>query len=323
MKKWMWVVIAAVAALLAAGIAIWFFTDWTVTVGICYRYADSDSNREYRDQLEKSLQDMGYEVVAVDCDNDQSKQLQQLRQLKEKTAQVLIVEPAMSAASEELLAALEDLALPAVLVGEIPEETPEQPGIVCVGTDSAVPGILHAQTLLELSDQGDLNGDGAVSCMILTGPEDSLESVNYYQCCLKALKLGPLGTDLLCTVSSDGTREGAHQRTAAELRTYGMDIEVILCANDTLALGAADAIREGGWKPGQDIYLFGVGGTAEAVKATEEGTLTCTVLELPGQRVQTVTQTVQAMLEETPVENCYILECVAVTAKNAAEYLPK
>lgn len=321
MKKWLWGVIAAIAVLLAAGIAVCFLTDWTVTVGICYRYPDNESNREYRQKLEQTLTEMGYEVLAVDCDNDQSRQLQQLQRLKDETAQVLIVEPVMSSASQELLDALKALELPTVLVGDIPEEVPSADGLVCVGIDSAVPGILQAQILLELPDRGDLNGDGVVSCMIITGPEDALESVTYQESCKKALKLGPLGAELLSVSSGDSSRESATQRTAAELRTYGMDIEVILCADDALALGAAAAIRENGWQPGEDVYLMSVGGTKEALKAVSEGVLTGTVLELPGQRVRTVADTARALLEGMPAEDCFILECVAVTAKNVAAYL--
>lgn len=58
------------------------------------------------------------------------------------------------------------------------------------------------------------------------------------------------------------------------------ELKAIYCANDTMALGAAQAVQNAGRK---DIIVVGTDGIPEAVAAVNEGRLTATIAQDPGQ----------------------------------------
>lgn len=72
-------------------------------------------------------------------------------------------------------------------------------------------------------------------------------------------------------------REWARQRTRELLRRQAPGIRVVWAANDPMALGAIDALRELGLRPGQDVLTGGVDWTADGLKAVKAGVMDATV----------------------------------------------
>ena len=230
MKKWLWVIPTAVIFLVAVSLIWVLATDWTTTVGICYREPSNAQNRQQRQQLEDALTQLGYEVITVDCDQDQAKQLQQIPELIDRTCELLIIEPVMVSATEELMNALQTAAVPAILIDRAPDtDLNKAANIIYVGHDITLPGAMQVQMIHTLPDRGDLNGDGVISCLILQGPQDDMDALTYAETEKKALKLSPLSVDILDVSYGEWTKESGKNRCAASLRSYGKDIEVIFC----------------------------------------------------------------------------------------------
>ncbi len=316
MKKWLWVIPVVVALLIAGGLFWYFTTDWTVTIGICWRDSAENAEPAYRQALESALEAEGYEVLSVDSNLDQARQIRLIQELADRTCQVVIVEPVMDCASDELLAAIRMAKVGAVLVEAAPEETlTAMDRITYVGHDRSVPGSLLAQMMLELPGYGDINEDGVVSCMILQGPEDDLLSNLYLEHCKKAIKLSPAVMEVLSVCYADGSRERGSQLCAGQLSKFGRDIEVILCTGDAMALGAMEAISAGGRQVGQDIYLLSIGGTQEAADAVAAGTLTGTVRSNGEALAGTVFTAARKLMNGEAAEPYYYLDYSCITAQ--------
>ncbi len=60
------------------------------------------------------------------------------------------------------------------------------------------------------------------------------------------------------------------------LKTYDK-IDGVFCHNDDMALGAIEAIKEAGLKPGVDIKIVGVDGVKGAFESILAGEMNCTV----------------------------------------------
>ena len=76
--------------------------------------------------------------------------------------------------------------------------------------------------------------------------------------------------------TGDFTRDQGRAVMAAMLGTYE-HIDGVFAHNDDMALGAIEAIKEAGLKPGEDIKIISVDGVRGALEAVYAGELNCTV----------------------------------------------
>lgn len=314
MKKWIWAVIAAVVVI-ALGVSAFFLLqpEKPQAVGIIYREPAGEQDRQYRWALETAMQNRGYEVLVLDSDRDQAKQLQQIQSLLDRECKLLILEPVASDGGAAMIQALQGSQVPVIFVDRLPEGDLQALNYTYVGHDAAMPGILQESLVQTLPQGGDLNGDGSVGFAVLTGPEDSVPDMTYLESVKKTLKLGYAHNQLLTT--SSGTDDSAFARTKAALREFGLDVEVILCASDALALEAARAAEEFGLVPGRDVFLISGGTDGAAMDAVKAGTVSGTVVRSQDNKLALVTEAAEKMLLSQPVESVYLMDYVLLTTE--------
>lgn len=270
------------------------------SIGLCVRNrADAP---EYYAALETSLQEMGFTLVVEDSLNDQSRQDEKVRSMVEQGCKLLIVEPVMVTALDMVISTAQGADIPVLLMDREPEEAVlnAYEKLYYVGCRIENAGAWQAALLEDLNLRGDLNGDGMVSCMILRGPEDSLDAQIITEGCVQILE--NTETEILCTEATQWTLEDGRAKCAQALKKYGKDLEVILCNDTRLALGAVEAVKNGGWTPGQDVYILAVGCDTELTQALQQGTVAGTVWADTRQRIELVTRTAQMLLAGESVE---------------------
>ena len=76
---------------------------------------------------------------------------------------------------------------------------------------------------------------------------------------------------------ADWSRQKAFEVVQGDLNTIGKDIEVVVCQNDAMALGAMLAIQMADRIVSSDIYLVGVDCDLEAIQNIRQGTMTGSV----------------------------------------------
>ena len=316
MKKKLWIGIAAVVLILAIGITVIVLLTGNEpkVIGICYRENSSAENSAYRSGLEQMLKDKGYQVIVTDADGDQAKQLELIGELKKRNCRALIVEPVMTSAAEELIQAVAQSGVPAVLINRYFDLQLLQPypQIAYVGTDPGQPGTVQGEMTNALQDGGDLNGDGIVSYIMLQGPEDHVDTVLRTQALEKALNESQLEIHRLSVGYGELTAESGRKLLRQELAAYGKDIEVVFCGNDLIAQGAAEAITDGGRTVGKDIYLFSVGGEKESV---ESGVYSGTAYLDPAAQASAAVDALTALLAGKTAEQVRILPYIAVASE--------
>ena len=84
------------------------------------------------------------------------------------------------------------------------------------------------------------------------------------------------GIEIIASESGDFTRDLGKEVMLSFLETYD-HIDGVFCHNDDMALGAIEAIKEAGLKPGEDIKIISVDGVKGAFEAVLAGELNCTV----------------------------------------------
>lgn len=260
MKKWIWMVLFA---LLLTGCGAKTAKPAKHTVGLLVR--DRDAAPEYYQAIQTAFAELGYEVVVEDCNHDQARQDEKVAALASQ-CRLLVVEPVMVSALDAVIETAKQADVPVILFDREPEgavlESYEK--LYYVGASLQSAGRNQAALLDGLDNRGDANGDGMVACVILRGPEDHLDAQIITNACQEALE----GAQVLQTVPAQWTLESGRAQCAQALSRLGPDVEVILCNSPELTQGAVEAVKNGGWTPGQNIYVIGIGEVAEGVSAS-------------------------------------------------------
>lgn len=297
--------------------------DQQVQVGICLRQLEDNLTGEYARVLEETLTQSGYQVQILDAGNDQSKQIQQIGKLLEEETDLLLVEPVMTAEAGEIVKLVKEANVPAIFLQREPDtqvlESWNQ--LSFVGSGNSKPGQLQGQMVLQLPDSGDINGDGVISYMVIRGPEAHMDAQSRTEECMQALAEGELQTACLRTGIGDWTRQSGEAVCKLALAEFGKDVEVVICNNDEMAIGALAAIQDGGRTVGEDIYLVGIDGVQHAQVLVRSGELTGTVAQDLQGLADQVAATAAALLRGRKVEDRYYVNYIPVTGKNINTFM--
>ena len=82
---------------------------------------------------------------------------------------------------------------------------------------------------------------------------------------------------IIAAQSGDFETGKGKEVTETLLQQFGKDVTAVYAHNDNMALGAIEAIKAAGKKPGQDILVISIDAVKAAFKAMVAGELNCTV----------------------------------------------
>ena len=237
-------------------------------VGLCLSGSNSELEKGLRDEMALA----GCTVLSRDGENNQEKQKQQVEELLGKKVDVLVIQPVeMTAVAEIVQLTVET---PVIFIGREPAVLGNA---YFVGCDITREGQIQAQLLESLFAKADINGDRNVEYMILTGPEEDPLSQLYVKNVIASM--AEHSAEKLQEVYCDGTSAAAKSQCRQALLRFGRDLELILCSDDALAVGAITAVKDSGRTPGKDVIIFGVGTEANLKESVRTGALTAAVVE--------------------------------------------
>ena len=127
------------------------------------------------------------------------------------------------------------------------------------------------------------------------------------------------GIELLAAEHANWSRDKSFEVMQDYLTRFS-DIDAVWAADDDMALGALEAIREAGRE--DEMFLVGGGGAAAVVKGVAEGdtSIPATVLYPPSMIATAIDLTVARFMSNGPVEGTFNLASPLITADNAAAF---
>lgn len=150
--------------------------------------------------------------------------------------------------------------------------------IYYVGSDARESARLEAQIVIDAwtKDQAsiDKNGDGVIQYIMLEGESRHQDAVIRTEVSIETLKKAGIAVEKLDGGIANWDRNQAAALVETYFGEYGDAIELIICNNDDMALGAVDAVERLGIKFNR---IVGIDGTPAGIKAVEEGKLLGTV----------------------------------------------
>ena len=259
------VLIGVILVILLMGVA-GYFTKGLLTpkIGLCLNGADS--------ALYNELTLAGYTVLSRNCENNQETQNRQVEELLQEKVDVLVVQSVgADAASQILQIAVET---PVIFIGTEPTELGNA---YYVGCDASQQGVVQAQMLQSFFGKADINGDRLVDYMVISGPENVPQSQVYLQSVATAMaeKSAIRLEEAYCDPDADTAKKLCRQAFSK----YGRDLELILCNSESVALGAANAVRDSGRVPGRDVIIFAIGKETQLKEMVRTGVLTAAAVE--------------------------------------------
>lgn len=303
----------------------------TYKVGVAIYNYDDNFMTLYRNEIEayfKTLEtdEVKYELSMVDGKNDMATQTNQIDTFITQGMDVIILNLVQTSSADVLIDKIVDADIPLVLINREPlaydadgntldeayEGILDNANVCYVGADARQSGTFQGEIVLDLENQGDINGDGKVSYVMIEGDPENIDAQYRTEFSIKALT--DAGMEVECLVDQVGNWDTAkgQEIAASALSQYGDDVEVIFCNNDGMALGAAAAIEAAGRVVGEDIYLLGVDALEQCQEMVANGTMTGTVLnDHVGQSHKAVDVAVEC-LNGNAIDNYYWVDYVMI-----------
>ncbi|MDD3202521.1 MAG: galactose ABC transporter substrate-binding protein [Pygmaiobacter massiliensis] len=249
-------------------------------VGVCIYKFDDNFMTLYREELDKYLSDMGYDVTVVDGKNDQATQTEQVNTFITQGVDCLVVNLVQASAAPTVIEAAKAADIPVVFINREPtaEDLASYEKACYVGADARQSGTFQGEIIAETENKGDFNGNGTVDYIMIMGDPENVDAQYRTEFSIKALTDAGLKVNKLFEQRGDWDQAKGQELAATALTQYGDKIDVIFCNNDAMALGAAQAITAARRTVGKDIYLVGVDALEEAKAMVDAGTMTGTVL---------------------------------------------
>ena len=306
----------------------------TVKVGVCIYKFDDAFMTLYRNELDKyfkskSNADVTYEVTIMDGKNDQAEQTNQIDNFIVQNYDVLILNLVQSSGAATIMQKCKDANIPVVFINREPSEadmsannTGDYAGkFTYVGADARQSGKFQGELIADLTNKGDINGDGKLQYVMIEGDPENVDAKYRTQFSISQYKdKAGLDVDQLLDQVGMWDRAKGQQIAQDALTQYGDQIEVIFCNNDDMALGAKASIEAAGRTVGENIYLVGVDALAEAVQAVMDGAMTGTVLnDHVGQSHTAVDCAIDAANGKS-LQLYNWVDYVKVTPENASQY---
>ena len=301
-----------------------------VKVGISiYQFADNFMTL-YRNELQNYLvNELGLKaenISIMDGKNDQSEQMNQIRNFVTQGFDVMIVNLVQASSEPDVTNICNEAGIPVVYINREPDAEREEAWVTdgikatYVGADARQSGTFQGEEILETENKGDINGDGKVSYIMVQGDPENVDAQYRTEKSIERLSQD-IEVEELTKQRGDWDQAKAQQIAQDALTQYGDKIEVIFCNNDAMALGALQAIEAAGRKVNEDIYLVGVDALTEAVQNVIDGKQTGTVFNNHFAQAQAASDIAVKFLSGEKVDAVNMVNYEKVTKDNAQEIL--
>ncbi len=295
-KRWLCGGTAVILALAAvvAGIGYWYTSNrvtppkTSVRIGVTLYRGDDTFISTVRAALEERAkayeQETGIKVVMdiVDAKLNQNTQNSQVERFISLGYDALCVNIVDRSAASIIIDKAIDAGIPVVFFNREPveEDMNRWEKLYYVGADAKESAVLQGNILVDAYKKDpstlDSNGDGLVSYVLLEGESSHQDSLIRTEWSIQTLKDGGVPLEKLTGGIANWERSQASAWMEQWLSEYPDQIELVICNNDDMALGAIDAIKRANILKGA-IRVVGIDGTPVGKEALEAGDLFGTV----------------------------------------------
>ena len=242
-----------------------------ITVG----FAQVGHESDWRMANTKNYQEVfsvenGYDLVFVDCDNDNAVQIEAVRTSIQQDVDYIVLAPIQSAGWEAVLQEAKDAGIP-VIVADRQVDADASMYDAFLGTDCFVEGQAAGNWLAEY-----LNGEPA-KILEIYGTIGASAAIGRAEG-FRDIAASHAEWEIIDSQSGDFTQTGGQEVMESFIKSYD-DFNVVYCHNDNEAYGAMDAMDAAGitYGIGGDVIIISFDATHDGLQYTLDGKIHCNV----------------------------------------------
>jgi len=240
-------------------------------------FSQMESNNPWRIAETKSLRDeaqkRGVELVVTDAQGQTSKQVSDVEDLIARRVSLILLAPREYEGLAPALQAAKAAHIPVILVDRDAKGTPGTDYVTLLASNFVEQGQRAAEWLAKST-----NGHGAI--VELSGTPGSSVAIDRAKGFRDGLAKYP-GMTILASQTGDFSRAQGERVMQNLAQSLGPKVTAVYAHNDEMALGAIQALKAAGRKPGQDVTVVSIDGERAGLEAIQAGELAATVESNP------------------------------------------
>ena len=245
-------------------------------VGISLAVTSNPFDKAEKKSLADSAKENGFKTIFKDAEGRQTNQQSDIESLISKKIDYLVVVPVKEEGFKGIFFTAHEAKLPIILINRSVNGVPGKDFTAIITTDGKWEGQAAAEWLLK-------NKKGTIKVVQLVGTPGASVTVAR----TKGFRGVARNNSRLKVLESricDFSKREAYDKVKALIDIYqqtGVKVDAIFAQNDSMALGAIEALKEKGINPGKDVLIVGVDGQQEAKEAIENGEMSATISSSP------------------------------------------
>jgi simple sugar transport system substrate-binding protein len=240
-----------------------------MVIGFSQVGAESDWRVAETRSIKEEAVNRGIELKFSDAQGKQENQIKAIRSFIAQGVNAIILAPKVETGWEPVLKEAKAAKIPVILVDRGITVADDSLYATLIASDFVAEGRMAAEWLAKKTE-------GKASIIELEGTPGAAPAIDRKKGFAEALKAFP-GMKILASQSGDFETGKGKEVMETLLQRHGKEITAVYAHNDNMALGAIEAIKAAGRKPGTDIIIVSIDGVKAAFQAMVAGELNCTV----------------------------------------------
>jgi simple sugar transport system substrate-binding protein len=265
-KLWIFALLVSLVAAFAGMAAA---AEKTLVVGFSQIGAESGWRTAETDSVISAAKELGIDLKFSDAQQKQENQIKAIRSFIAQGVDGILLAPVVETGWEPVLTEAQNAKIPVILLDRGITVNDDSLYVCKITSDFVFEGREAAKWVAK-----ELGGKGSV--VQLQGTPGASAATERQKGFEEEIAKTP-DIKILESQTGDFTMELGKQVMEAFLKKYGKDINAVYAHNDDMGLGAIQAIKEAGLKPGEDIKIITVDATKAAFEAMVAGEMNAVV----------------------------------------------
>ena len=246
---------------------------------IVVAFSQMEMNNAWRVAETNSIQEeaeaRGIKLIYTDANGDTAKQVSDVEDIVTQKPDVILMAPREYDGVGPALEAAKEAGIPVLLLDREAAGVPGEDYLAFVGADFYWEGQECAKKLVER-----FGTEEEVNVVQITGTPGSSVAIDRQKGFEEELAKYD-NFNIIATQNGEFTRSIAQSAMENIIQAQGDEIDAVFGHDDECAIGAIQALKAAGLKPGEDIAVVGVGGFKDACVSIQNGEMDGTVLCSP------------------------------------------
>lgn len=242
-----------------------------ITVGFSQVGSESGWRTSFSESVKAEAEKRGITLKFSDAQQKQENQIKAVRSFIAQRVDAIVIAPVVETGWQPVLMEAKRARIPVVIVDRNVSVSDQSLYLTRIAPDFELEGQKAANWLVEKTE-------GQCNVLELQGTVGSSAAIGRMKGFNDVLKQNP-DVKIVRSQTAEFTRAKGKEVMESLLKAEGggKNICALWAHNDEMALGAIQAIREAGLKPGEDILVVSVDAVDDALKAIADGTINVSV----------------------------------------------